>query len=155
MQDVGRIRVRAQVFTFIPLLLRRPVTAPLVRKACALGVRRSPPRPTQHVPRRFYDLYPNNGTFPTAMPLAKHKLPPTGMPTLAFIDNAWPAFKYGPGTDTPGNLPGGAIADNLAALGRWGYYASVSFTDYNVGMILDGVDRLGLADRVQPRHCAA
>ena len=57
----------------------------------AAGLRR--PHRVWHVPRRFYDLYANNGTFPTAMPLAEHKLPPTGMPTLAFIDNAWPSFK--------------------------------------------------------------
>ena len=59
------------------------------------------------------------------------------MPELAFIDNAWPSFHYGPGV--------GYVNDTIAALGRWGYYASVSFTDHNVGIILDGLDRLQLS----------
>ena len=51
------------------------------------------------------------------------------------------------------NLPGGAISDRLAALGRWGYYASVSFTDYNVGIILDGLDNLGaFSPETQTQH---
>ena len=37
-----------------------------------------------------------------------------------------------------------AIPDRIAALGRWGYYSAVSFTDSNVGMVLDAVDSLGL-----------
>lgn len=53
----------------------------------AAGLRR--PHRVWHVPRRFYDLYENNGTDPTAITLAKHKTGPTGMPEIAFIDNAW------------------------------------------------------------------
>ena len=98
-----------------------------------VGIRR--PHRVWHVPRRFYDLYPNNGTAPINMPLAKHKTGPVGMPELAFIDNSWPSFKYDQNTPIP---------DDIAALGRWGYYSAVSFTDYNVGIILDGLDSLGL-----------
>ena len=32
------------------------------------------------------------------------------------------------------------IPDSIASLGRWGYYASVSFTDYNVGVVLDALE---------------
>ena len=58
----------------------------------AAGLRR--PHRVWHVPRQFYDLYANNGSFPTNMTLAKHKTGPVGMPELAFIDNAWPSFAY-------------------------------------------------------------
>jgi iduronate 2-sulfatase len=101
----------------------------------AAGLRR--PHRVWHVPKRFYDLYSNDGAFPTHMPLALHKEAPVGMPSLAFIDNAWPSFHYGPGV--------GYVNDTIAALGRWGYYASVSFTDHNVGIILDSLDRLQLS----------
>ena len=99
------------------------------------GLRR--PHRVWHVPRRFYDLYANNGTHPTDMPLALHKTGPIKMPTLAFIDNAWPNFEYNQ------SVP---IDDWRAELGRWGYYASVSFTDSNVGMMLDALDRLALTE---------
>jgi arylsulfatase A-like enzyme len=58
-----------------------------------LGVGLRRPHRVWHVPRRFYELYPNNGTAPTAIPLAKHKTAPVGMPELAYIDNAWPTLK--------------------------------------------------------------
>ena len=58
----------------------------------AAGIRR--PHRVWHVPRRFYNLYANNGTFPTDMPLAKFKTGPVGMPEIAYIDNAWPPFPY-------------------------------------------------------------
>jgi arylsulfatase A-like enzyme len=100
----------------------------------AAGIRR--PHRVWHVPRRFYDLYANNGTFPTDMQLAKHKTAPIGMPALAYIDNAWPSFKYNSTVSIP---------DEIAALGRWGYYSAVSFTDYNIGIMLDAVDSLQIA----------
>lgn len=51
----------------------------------AAGLRR--PHLSFHAPRRFYDMYANNGTFPTDMPLAKHKTGPVGMPELAFYSD--------------------------------------------------------------------
>ena len=52
------------------------------------------------------------------MKLAEHKTAPTGMPPLAWIDNVWPSFDYNY------TVP---ISDDIAALGRWGYYSAVSF----------------------------
>jgi iduronate 2-sulfatase len=101
----------------------------------AAGIRR--PHRVWHVPKRFYDLYANNGTFPTCMPLAKFKTGPVGMPEIAYIDNAWPTFPYNQSTPIP---------DSIAALGRWGYYASVSFTDFNLGVMLKALDDLELAN---------
>ena len=46
----------------------------------AAGLRR--PHRLWHVPRWAYDLYPNNGSFPTSIRLAKYKTGPVGMPEL-------------------------------------------------------------------------
>ena len=80
-------------------------------------------------------MYANNGTFPDNITLAQHKTQPTGMPELAYIDNAWPSFKYNGSTPIP---------DRIAHLGRWGYYAATSFTDWNVGRLLDALRTRGL-----------
>ena len=77
--------------------------------------------------RRFYELYANNGTAPTDLPLAKHKTWPANTPELACIDNAWPTLAM------TGHAP---IPNGITVLGRWGYYASVSFTDWNLGRVL-------------------
>jgi iduronate 2-sulfatase len=101
-----------------------------------LGVGLRRPHRSWHVPRRFYDLYPNNGSHPTAIKLAKHKLAPVGTPALAYIDNAWPSMIH---MDRSTALP-----DHIAELGRWGYYAASSFTDYNIGTLLRGLEDLRL-----------
>lgn len=102
----------------------------------AAGLRR--PHRVWHVPKRFYDLYPNNGTDPIGMRLAQglSRTGPIGMPELAFIENSWPEVPYNQSVPVP---------DRIAALGRWGYYAATSFTSYNVGRLLQGLDDLGLA----------
>ena len=100
-----------------------------------MGLRR--PHRVWHVPRRFYELYANNGTAPTDLPLAKHKTWPANTPELAYIDNAWPTLAM------TGDAP---IPDGIAALGRWGYYASVSFTDWNVGRVLAALRANGFED---------
>ena len=101
------------------------------------GFRR--PHRVWHVPRRFYDMYANNGTYPTNISLAKHKTEPVGMPELAWIHNAWPPLSVQQYNQT------NPIPDDIASLGKWGYYSAVSFTDYNVGLVLDAVDRLRLS----------
>ena len=56
----------------------------------AAGLRR-PHRPW-HVPRWAYAFYANNGTDPLAIPVAKHKTGPKGMPEFwPYIHNVWPA----------------------------------------------------------------
>ena len=100
----------------------------------AAGLRR-PHRPW-HVPRWAYDFYANNGTDPLAIPVAKHKTGPKGMPELAYIQNVWPE-----GVDYDQDHP---IPDRHAKQGRWGYYAATSFTDANVGLIIGAVDDAGL-----------
>eukprot|EP00041_Stephanoeca_diplocostata_P022203 m.527055 g.527055 ORF g.527055 m.527055 type:complete len:610 (-) comp22008_c0_seq7:1261-3090(-) len=92
------------------------------------GLRR--PHRVWHVPKRFYDLYDNNGSNPIDMKLAAYPFGPSGMPELAYITNAWPSFSYNQSVPIP---------DQIAALGRWGYYAATSFTDHNIGIILQAI----------------
>ena len=107
----------------------------------AAGLRR--PHLAFHAPRRFYDMYANNGTFPDDMPLAKHKKGPVGMPELAFYSDTGPGVH--PWPSVPWNYTS-PVPDHIAALARWGYYASVSFMDSNVGIVLDALDDLQLAE---------
>jgi hypothetical protein len=179
----------------------------------AAGLRR--PHRVWHVPRRFYDLYENNGTHPTNMPLALHKTGPVckiaclvefllclsraclgnrrvssgKLNSKRAVFRRWEcqssrlSTTLGPISSTYSakhthrnrgrfnaiwslvwqipmrdiffplmicrrsrynqSVP---IDDWRAELGRWGYYASVSFTDSNVGMMLDALDRLELAE---------
>lgn len=90
------------------------------------------------MPKRYYDLYANNGTAPTDIPLAKHKTSPKGMPELGYALPPWPLS-----VNATENTP---IPDGDAALGRWGYYSAVSFTDSNIGMCLDVLEELSLTD---------
>jgi iduronate 2-sulfatase len=90
----------------------------------AAGIRR-PHRPW-NVPDRFYDMYDKN-----TLPLAKKKHSPVNMPELAYIYNSWPPTFYNQ------TAP---VSDNDASYGRLGYYASVSFTDHNIGILLKGLE---------------
>lgn len=77
-------------------------------------------------PKEFLDLYPEDVAPP------KHPLPPKGMPLCAWhegnFDNKW---------DQP--------CDHTAEFRR-AYYAATSFTDSNIGKLLDELDSLGLTD---------
>jgi len=94
----------------------------------AAGLRR-PHRPWD-VPERFYAMYKKE-----TIPLAKRKVGPTASPELAYIHNDWPAGGYNQTKPVP---------DDVARYGRFGYYASVSFTDYNIGLMLNQLQALGL-----------
>ena len=90
----------------------------------AAGIRR--PHRAWDVPKRFYDLYDKKD-----IPLAKKKNGPIDMPELAYIHNGWPSTPYNQ------TLP---VHDDIAQYGRLGYYAAVSFTDYNIGLLLKGLE---------------
>ena len=72
-------------------------------------------------PKKFFDLYPPGSLTPKPEP-AMVDVPPIALQT---------------------ELSGFAQPDSREAAMR-GYYASVSFTDAHVGMLLDGLDRLDL-----------
>ena len=39
-----------------------------------------------------------------------------------------------------------SVPDDVARVWRHGYYAAVSYVDWNIGKVLDALDSLGLAD---------
>jgi len=87
------------------------------------------------VPKKYWDLYD-----PAKMPLALRTTPPDGAPpyagkTLLELNNYEPVPERPP---LPAELQRKLIQ---------GYYASASFTDAQVGKVVDELDRLGLAER--------
>lgn len=84
-------------------------------------------------PRKYWDLYD-----PDALPMPKIDRLPEGAPTFAGHDSGEIHQYLGIPPDNP--LP----ADVARRL-RHGYYACVSYTDAQVGRLLDALDRTGLA----------
>lgn len=72
-------------------------------------------------PKRFFDLYPESGIAPPAEPA------PTGVPPIAVQTE----------------LSGFAQPDSRAGAVR-GYYACISYTDFQIGRLLDELDRRDL-----------
>ena len=92
------------------------------------------------VPQRFYDMYKGK-----SLDLAKHQTLGKNTTTLAFEMNAFAGntfpngtlYTYGPNTPLPEEYQ-----EEL----RRGYYAAVSFLDFEVGRVLAELEQLGLAD---------
>ena len=116
-----------------------------------LGVGFYRPHRPWNAPREFYNLYPNNGIAPTDIALATNKLNPRSMPEIARIANKWPcdqergACKTLDGTSTFTSNESTPIPDDLAKLGRWGYYASVSYVDSVFGQVMNRLDELHMS----------
>jgi len=85
-------------------------------------------------PKKYWDLY-NPDQIPR--PAIDHL--PTGAPPFAGHDNG-ELHSY---TNIP---PGNPIPEDLAQTLRHGYYACISYTDAQVGRLLDALDQEGLAD---------
>ena len=88
------------------------------------------------VPKPYWDLYD-----PAQFKLAEINRPPKGAPRYACKSSTGgeiSAYKPIP--------PTGPMPDNMARKLIHGYYASVSYTDAQIGKVLDAVDRLGLAN---------
>ena len=90
------------------------------------------------VPTRFWDLYDDD-----EIALAKHQLPPTDMPGVAWHQqgfyNATDGSPHVPSVNVP--LPV-AIQREM----RHAYYSAVSWLDHQIGTVLKELDALGLAD---------
>jgi arylsulfatase A-like enzyme len=84
-------------------------------------------------PRKYWDLYDR-----ASLPIAKNVHPPENAPYA--VGNSVEFMTY---TDVPKERP---IPEDFARLARHGYYACISFTDAQVGRVLDELDRLGLKD---------
>jgi arylsulfatase A-like enzyme len=82
-------------------------------------------------PKRYWDLYD-----PAKIQLAPNKFRPKDAPEYAVL----------PGGELRNYhaVPEGPIPDDLARQLKHGYYAAISYTDAQVGKLLDELDRLGL-----------
>lgn len=82
-------------------------------------------------PKKYWDLYD-----PARIELAPNKFRPVDAPDYAILPGGELRNYYG--------IPTTSIPDDLARQLRHGYYAAVSYTDAQVGKVLDELDRLGL-----------
>jgi len=84
-------------------------------------------------PKRYWDLYD-----PARLDLAPNPYRPRDAPAYAVL----------PGSELRAYdaIPAGSIPADLARQLVHGYYAAVSYTDAQVGRLLDELDRLGLRD---------
>jgi iduronate 2-sulfatase len=95
------------------------------------------------VPHRFWDAYRGE-----SIKLAKVQSLGEGVPELAYEMNGpmsqiWVDPRGGRHRESSYGPP---LPASLQASIRRGYYAAVSFLDFEVGRLLDGLDRLGLAE---------
>ena len=88
-----------------------------------------------NAPKKYWDMYD-----PDKIDLADNPFIPQGAPSKAI--HQWNELRdgYG-GMPKQGNMP-----DDLARKLIHGYYACVSYTDAQVGKLLDELDRLGMRD---------
>ncbi len=84
-------------------------------------------------PKKYWDLYDRNSIDPPANPKK-----PAGVPEIALHDSV----ELRGYTDIPNKGP--LSPEKIAEL-RHGYYACVSYTDAQIGKLLDALDRLDLA----------
>ena len=87
-----------------------------------------------NAPKKYWDLYARE-----EIPLAPNPFRPKDAPSCAFP----PGFETNSYAGTPTELP---YPDDHARFLRHGYYASISFVDAQVGMLLEELDRLGLRE---------
>jgi iduronate 2-sulfatase len=82
-------------------------------------------------PKKYWDLYD-----PAKIQLAPNKFRPKDAPEYAIL----------PGGELRNykDIPEGSIPDDLARQLKHGYYAAISYTDAQVGRLLDELDRLDL-----------
>lgn len=83
-------------------------------------------------PKKYWDLYD-----PTKISLAPNRFRPKDAPDYAVQPGGELRNYHG--------IPEGSIPDDLARHLKHAYYAAISYTDAQVGRILDELDRLGLA----------
>lgn len=84
-------------------------------------------------PRKYWDLYD-----PAKIELAPNPFRPKGAPEYAVLPGSEMRAYHG--------IPAGSMPPDLARQLIHGYYAAVSYTDAQVGRVLDELDRLGLRE---------
>ena len=85
-------------------------------------------------PKKYWDLYD-----PAKIELAPNKFYPKDAPDYAIRKN-------GNEVDNYHGIPAGSIPDDIARQLKHGYYASVSYMDAQVGLVLAELERLGLCE---------
>jgi iduronate 2-sulfatase len=85
-------------------------------------------------PKKYWDLYPEE-----KIELAKNPFVPEGAPQEALT--TWRELRGYHGMPKEGSMP-----DDLARQLIRGYYACVSYTDAQIGRVLNELDRLGLRE---------
>jgi len=92
-----------------------------------------------NAPKKYWDLYDRD-----KIPLADNQYPPKDSPWYAMHGDA-ELRGYTDCSDLP--LPTEGVWDeDMQRKIKHGYYASVSYTDAQIGRLLDELDRLGLAE---------
>lgn len=86
-------------------------------------------------PKKYYDLYRTND-----MRLAQNPFPPKDVFPLALTD--WGELRSYDGVPKKGPIPEGMARELIR-----GYYAAVSYTDAQVGRLLEELQRLGLREK--------
>jgi len=87
-----------------------------------------------NAPKKYWDLYRREDI---KLPANRHW--PKDMPAIAGMN--WGELRQYVGISAKGNLPDAQARELIH-----GYYACVSYTDAQVGRVLDELERLGLAD---------
>jgi len=87
-----------------------------------------------NAPKKYWDRYK-----PSDIQLAKNPFAPKDSPKIAWTD--WGELRKYHGMPRTGKMP-----DDLARQLIHGYYACVSYTDAQIGRVLDELDRLGLRE---------
>lgn len=85
-------------------------------------------------PKKYWDLYD-----PAAIQLAPNPFYPKGAPEYAIRNHSGELRSYH-------GIPADSIPTDLARQLKHGYYAAISYTDAQVGKVLDELDRLGLRE---------
>lgn len=98
----------------------------------AVGFRK--PHAPFTAPKKYWDLYD-----PAKIPPVEHPEPPLGAPKVA-LHNSVELRGY---SDMP--KAGASFTDEQTARLRHGYYAATSFTDSQIGRVMDALDRAGLS----------
>ena len=93
------------------------------------------------VPNRFFELYPDD-----SIDVAPHTKPPIGVPAIAMQTFIVGECKASDLSDKCGSLSKAfpmdntTIADAAAKYIRQAYWAAISFTDFNIGRVLDALE---------------
>lgn len=90
-------------------------------------------------PKRYWDLYDRD-----ELPLAANPFPPKNAPAVALGTN-YELTHYADTIDLPSPLEG-KVTEERARRFLHAYCAAISFVDAQVGVLLDGLEKQGLAD---------